>query len=95
MTKAVSLHVDAIPLAARQSLEGIIASPLESNEHVIIMTYTPGVPPTGEASAAAHDLLEELRSRVTKYQQSAGILQTEVDAACDEAIQAVRDARRK
>jgi hypothetical protein len=94
MGKTVSRNVAELPAGARQTLEGIIEAPLEPNEHVIIMTYTPGAPPDERARQAARTHLAEIQTRVKEHQQSLGVSPEEVDAACDEAIEAVRNARR-
>jgi len=95
MGKTISFNVAELPSALRESLEGIIEAPLASNEHVIIMTYTPSTPPDDDARVAAMRRLDELRTEVNGFQQARGITQQEVEAACDEAVEAVRAARRK
>jgi hypothetical protein len=95
MGKTISLNVSELPPAFRDSLEDIMESPLASHEHVIIMTYTPGTPPDKDASIAARDRVDELRAEITAFQQAHGITPAEAEAACDEAIEAVRAARRR
>ena len=90
METTVSRRVQEIAADERRALEGLLGSPLATDQHVFILAYTPDAPPNKEARAGAHTRLEEMRASSQQYAESHGISSSEADAAVEEAMEQTR-----
>lgn len=83
-------HVSDIPAGERLAFEGMLGSPLASDQHVIIVAYVPGVVPSDSARVEAKQRLEKLLVKNHSYAQQHGITAAHADEAIAEAMQQSR-----
>jgi len=90
MNATVTKSVQEIPADARQILEKLLGRPLESDQEVFVMAYSPG---TIKKNAIRHKAAESIRKtwkKIDSHVAAAGIPDDEIEAAIDEAINQVR-----
>lgn len=90
METAVTRSVAQFDLEERCALEGILGGPLASNQHVLIMAYTPGEPPDEGIREQAMRRLEQTLARNEAIALSMGVTPAEADNAVAEAMNAIR-----
>jgi hypothetical protein len=79
---------DELPSEARRAVEKVLGRPLEHDEEVSIMAFSPHMAPTGQARQA---LARQLEDRIAKTAERVqDVSPEEQDAAIDEAVNYVR-----
>ena len=82
--------VKRLPSAEKRSLESLVGRPLEDNQQVFILTFTPGVAPSDPARKEAMAGLAQTWKQVEQHMQTHPTTEAEFDAAVDEAVKHVR-----
>jgi hypothetical protein len=82
--------VHDLPSNERQALEQLLGRPLDDQQHVFIMAFTPGVAPDEATRADARRRLEQTFARAEQHAREKVISADEADAAVAEAMQHVR-----
>jgi hypothetical protein len=93
MTHVTVDNVGALDAERRRRLEAVVGSPLESNQQVFIMVYTPNTVPTEEARRKAVANLGRLFDKADAHADRLGVTDDEIDAAVEAAIDHARRPR--
>lgn len=83
-------NVNDIPSAEREALETLLGRPLEADQQVFVMAYTPNLVPDEKVREAARKGLHQTFAAVDRHAQEHGITPEEADAAVDEAMERIR-----
>jgi hypothetical protein len=83
-------NVGDLAEAERRSLEHLVGQPLASDQEVFVMVYTPGTAPDEKTRAEARERLMQSLDEVRADLQRRGVSAHEVDAAIEEAMNAIR-----
>jgi hypothetical protein len=88
METHVTHRVSDIPGSGRAFIEQLLGRPLENDQRVFIMAYTP--PADFAARSAARDRLQQFLAAQASRAARQGITANEADAAVEEAMRHVR-----
>lgn len=83
-------NVNDMPNAEREALETLLGKPLESDQQVFVMAYTPNDVPDEKVRQAARLGLQQTFAAVDQYAREHGVTSEEADAAIDEAMERIR-----
>ena len=77
----------------RRSVEHLLGQPLQENQQVYILAFTPGVVPDEKTCQRALTSMRQAFAAAERHAQAHGIDDSEFDAAVDEALEHVRYGR--
>ena len=83
-------NVEDIPVDEREALETLLGHPLEANQQVFLIAYTPNSKPDEAARTAARHGLLRTFDAVDRHAAEQGITPEEAEAAIDEAMEHIR-----
>jgi hypothetical protein len=83
-------NVDDIESADRQALEHLLGRPLEGDQKVFIMAFTPGKTPDAAVREQARADLQETLAAIQRHASDTLVTAEEADAAVEEAMLHVR-----
>lgn len=83
-------NVDDLPEASRQGIELLLGAPLEAHQRVYIVVDASPVGPGQPARTLAAKRIREIIAQAKANAESQGVSDQEIDAAIQEAMQAVR-----
>jgi len=86
-------NVDALDDERRRRLEAVVGAPLEQDQQVFIMVYTPNKVPSEEARRKAVGNMRRLFDKADAHADRLGLSDDQIDAAVDAAIDHVRGQR--
>ena len=86
-------NVDALDDERRRRLEAVVGAPLEQDQQVFIMVYTPNKIPSEEARRNAAANMRRLFDKADAHADRLGVTDDEIDAAVEAAIDHVRGQR--
>ncbi len=90
MDATATRTVNQIPADEKRTLENLLGSALEPQQHVLILTYTPSQAPGDDARQAARARIAHTIAVNQQFAVSEGISAVEADAAVDEAMSHIR-----
>jgi hypothetical protein len=90
MDPTATRNVNQIPADEKRTLENLLGSTLEPQQHVLILTYTPSVQPTDDARQFARERIVRTIAVNHQFATNEGISVEEADAAVDEALSHIR-----
>ncbi len=90
MDTATTMNVNDIPAIDRQALEHLLGKPLESQQRIMIFSYTPDRIPADDARDSARAQIERMIAINQQLAVNQGISSEVSDAAIDEAMTLVR-----
>jgi hypothetical protein len=83
-------NVNDIDSADRQAIEHLLGRPLDADQNVFIMAFTPGATPDAATREQARKRLESTLAATQRHATDKGVTADEADAAVEEAMQHVR-----
>ncbi len=86
-------NVNQIPAEEKRTLETLLGSALEPEQHVLILTYTPSQLSSDETRQAARARIAETLAVNQKFANVDGICAAEADTAIEEALSIIRHCR--
>jgi hypothetical protein len=92
--ESILRNVSDIQSGEKHSLEGLLGHSLHPDQRVFIMVLDSGTIPDDNVRQAARAKLEMTFAQTDVYADKHGITAEEVDAAVEEAMNAVRNAPR-
>ncbi|MDZ4684385.1 MAG: hypothetical protein SH850_04795 [Planctomycetaceae bacterium] len=90
MDATATRNVNQIPADEKRTLESLLGSALQPEQHVLILTYTPSALPADKARQAARERIARTIAINQQFAAVEGITADEADAAVDEALSHVR-----
>lgn len=90
MDTTATRNVNQIPADEKRTLEHLLGSPLEPDQHVLIITYTPSALPEDETRRAARERIVETMAVNQAFAVSEDVSEAEADAVIDEALSQIR-----
>ena len=86
MDLTATRNVNQIPADEKRTLENLLGSALEPQQHVLILAYTPSQAPGNYARQAARARIAHTIAVNQQFAVSTGVSGVEADAAVDEAM---------
>ena len=93
MDTIATRNVNQIPVKEKRSLESLLGSALEPEQHVLILTYTPGQLSSDETRQAARTRIAETLAVNHKFATVNETCAAEADAAIEEALSVIGHCR--